>query len=321
MARQVTRIERKRVLEVVEHELDYKKLQTPEEWHQLALHWNWDDGVEPLLWVTRQPLCDRGTALYIYWGASPTWLYQFKDRMDVLANEAYSIEIYDLIKEIEVRYTAGFYTRQQIRIDPRNATYEGDDLTVCSHGKALQQKVPGLLHLVSPGTTVPREDLVKVTIRALNKNELSEVAQHVEQGYRELTPFAPEINYESLPEAIVEAITRAAETFGGTLAAVTTVTPDDPILELGWLWADQLRRSHNWEWQAWDYESGASIGIVSPDKQYLSFPPILIHYVLNVKADTKKINTLFTQLADVRRTQDLSEAYGNGWVMLMVCSP
>ena len=35
-------------------------------WHQVALTWNWDNGVETLNWILDQPSCDRGTAIALY---------------------------------------------------------------------------------------------------------------------------------------------------------------------------------------------------------------------------------------------------------------
>jgi hypothetical protein len=34
----------------------------PDEWHQVAIDWNWDAGVEILAWIAAQPGCDRATA-------------------------------------------------------------------------------------------------------------------------------------------------------------------------------------------------------------------------------------------------------------------
>ena len=41
------------------------------EWHGVALSWNWDNGLEPLLWVVDQPGCDRATALTLFWMCDP----------------------------------------------------------------------------------------------------------------------------------------------------------------------------------------------------------------------------------------------------------
>lgn len=40
--------------------------QTPETWHQVVMTWNYDYGVEVLLWIVSQDQCDRGTAARIF---------------------------------------------------------------------------------------------------------------------------------------------------------------------------------------------------------------------------------------------------------------
>ena len=41
------------------------------EWHGVAVNWNWDNGVEPLLWIVDQPDCDKATALTVFWMCEP----------------------------------------------------------------------------------------------------------------------------------------------------------------------------------------------------------------------------------------------------------
>src|SRR5690349_14309970 len=77
-----------------ENERSWKKLfrqiTSPEELHQLAWNYNWDDGIEIPFWVIRQSFCDRGTALLLYWRASPRWFYQYSSRNEVKSYEVSS---------------------------------------------------------------------------------------------------------------------------------------------------------------------------------------------------------------------------------------
>lgn len=41
-----------------------KRMQ-PDDWHEIALHWNWDLGVAELDWITSQRSCDRATAVHV----------------------------------------------------------------------------------------------------------------------------------------------------------------------------------------------------------------------------------------------------------------
>jgi hypothetical protein len=51
--------------------LDQIKQMTPDDWHEVALKWNWDDGAGVLKWITAQRTCDRATAVYILCAGRP----------------------------------------------------------------------------------------------------------------------------------------------------------------------------------------------------------------------------------------------------------
>jgi hypothetical protein len=90
-------------------------IKTPEKLHEFMTNYNWDDGIEIPLWAIRNPLCDMGTALMIYWMAGAGYFSQFETKDDV---PIYEKDNFDLIIEIENRYTTGFYTRNNILFDP-----------------------------------------------------------------------------------------------------------------------------------------------------------------------------------------------------------
>lgn len=96
--------------------LTYLSQASPDEWHQVAWNWNWDSGVEVLRWIVRQPTCDRGTALLVYWYSGPRWFARYTTLAEVTD---YELEDYDLAMEIEQAYLAGRYTRTEIAFDPR----------------------------------------------------------------------------------------------------------------------------------------------------------------------------------------------------------
>lgn len=43
----------------------------PDDWHEIALRWDFDAGVDELSWITAQRTCDRATAVYILCSARP----------------------------------------------------------------------------------------------------------------------------------------------------------------------------------------------------------------------------------------------------------
>src|SRR5262245_26699988 len=48
---------------------------SPDELHLFAENWNWDGGIAPLLQLVRNPHCDAGTALTIFWRGCPEDFY------------------------------------------------------------------------------------------------------------------------------------------------------------------------------------------------------------------------------------------------------
>ncbi|WP_298521073.1 DUF4274 domain-containing protein [uncultured Kordia sp.] len=73
---------------------------TTEEIHQLAKHYNWDNGSKFLKWAIKQPNCDKGTALLIYWLGSPEWYSQFASKKEV---DSWAQDGYALLAAIEKR--------------------------------------------------------------------------------------------------------------------------------------------------------------------------------------------------------------------------
>jgi len=93
--------------------------------HLYADGFNWDTGVEELRRVTRHPLCDRGTALLIYWRGGPGWYAQYSDRAEIRsADEA---DGYDLSQEIDRLIIQGRFATYRFHYDPTND--RGTDLT------------------------------------------------------------------------------------------------------------------------------------------------------------------------------------------------
>jgi hypothetical protein len=41
--------------------------QRSEVWHAIGDNWNWDYGLDPLIWLVQQPECDAGTARSVFW--------------------------------------------------------------------------------------------------------------------------------------------------------------------------------------------------------------------------------------------------------------
>lgn len=80
---------------------------TADEIDTLALGYNWDHGVKFLRWAIKQPQCDKGTALYIYWHGGPEWYSQFTSKKEV---DSWAQDGYALLAAIEKRMKKDDFT-------------------------------------------------------------------------------------------------------------------------------------------------------------------------------------------------------------------
>lgn len=121
-----------------------RELNTPEKLHEFAARYNWDDGLEVPRWIVNHPLCDRGTALMMYWLAGPRYYCQYATRDDV-PHSGWNLQHYDLLREIEEKYLNGFYQHQTILFNPRHDLLngmEGYDWTQDYADKPLRKELP-----------------------------------------------------------------------------------------------------------------------------------------------------------------------------------
>ncbi len=130
---------------------EVKNLPSPLELHVVASNWNWDDGCKVLEWIIRNPICDKGTALLLYWRACPKWFYQYTSRDEI---PEWSRSIYDFIKEVEERYLSGFYKQAEIAFDPRDD--EGTNWIEEYPNVKVKQEIPDQMKAAIPGITIDR---------------------------------------------------------------------------------------------------------------------------------------------------------------------
>ncbi|MDQ3005640.1 MAG: DUF4274 domain-containing protein [Chloroflexota bacterium] len=120
---------------------EIEKIASPQELHELILHYNWDDGVEIPCVVSNNENCDRETVLMIYWLAGPGYLYQYENWNEIERN--YEGVQFDLIEEIERKYLAGFYQNNTILFNPRyDAGNDGYDHTQTYDDFVKKRKIP-----------------------------------------------------------------------------------------------------------------------------------------------------------------------------------
>lgn len=81
----------------------------PDDWHRSAVTWNWDQDMEPMRWVIRQPGCDAGTAVTLFARGEPGYYSQFSDMEELKARAGYMMDHVSFMIEICERWDAGQY--------------------------------------------------------------------------------------------------------------------------------------------------------------------------------------------------------------------
>jgi len=186
--RALTEEEKFRVQQIFDGNEEITALTNSVELHQFAWNYNWgDDNWVYLNWIVRNPLCDKGTALLLYWKHVPRWYYgkygrwererksdrtQFyaewadfrknysqafakREEFEKYYGKEYVKKPYDLLKEIEEKYLDGFYTLQNISFDPTNDN--GYNWTNDYNDMELKQEIPAEMKIASPGSVPIRE--------------------------------------------------------------------------------------------------------------------------------------------------------------------
>lgn len=78
--------------------LDLIAQMAPDDWHEIAWHWDWNEGVAELEWISAQRACDRATALYILCTGWPGDIAAGRSRPHA-----------PFIRELAARLEGGFY--------------------------------------------------------------------------------------------------------------------------------------------------------------------------------------------------------------------
>jgi len=131
----------------------YLEKSGPEQWHQSVRDYNQLLGLEPLKWIICNPLCDKGTALLIYWYI----ILMTGDKRDNDTEKLISFndEWINLALEIEEKFGNDFYTKEEFAYDPSNDS--GTDFTKGHHNGFI----PEVMFAATHGKSVEEIDLVE----------------------------------------------------------------------------------------------------------------------------------------------------------------
>lgn len=95
--------------------IDWMSRRNSSDWHRVASSFNWDVGMEPLLWIAEQPTCEKATALHMFWYSCPdnTLRYETLEQ----AEASYCGNDFRLTKRIADNWSAGRYSNANIAFD------------------------------------------------------------------------------------------------------------------------------------------------------------------------------------------------------------
>jgi hypothetical protein len=125
------------------------EVESPEELHYYAINYNWDDGLDLLRPVIDHPLCDQGTALFLFWLGQPDWFYDREADGRIGSGDSDNLRF---LKDVQAKYLESGFPSHRIRVDPTDMVFgvdytePGPDSTGVGIGL-----VPALMKQASPG--------------------------------------------------------------------------------------------------------------------------------------------------------------------------
>lgn len=91
---------------------------SPEDWHFVGDHLNWDNAMGVIQWILDQKTCDKATAAMMFWKSDPIYYLQFANREAITGHAAVNLDGFDFTKKLLERWTRGFYNRSSIAFAP-----------------------------------------------------------------------------------------------------------------------------------------------------------------------------------------------------------
>lgn len=273
------------VLSALEGGKFYKQLSSAE-WHQFVLHYNFDDGMEPFFWLARQKVCDKGTALLLYWMLHPDFYHTNEDSRDS--------EDYALIKEIEERFCSGFYESEIFFFDPHEEWIGGDtDLS----------GIPEMMRRRTEGVSFGSLELETVFLRPLTEQEEKSILKKIADAVKIIRMFQPDFE-RGKPEQTVKTIAKSVGYWKKNESGKIKVQ------HLAWLWLDALHEKYGWGW-----ETGCALGVHSKTARIACLTDIFVRHVLDDLLPLSSMEKLFKELGKAEKEDlDLSLYMGLGVV-------
>lgn len=117
--------------------LEQIRRMSPDDWHEVALNWNWTWDVVELEWITAQRACDRSTAVYVLCSGWPGDIATHKSRPHAA-----------FVRTLASRLEGGFYIKAEFGLAlsmRKRAAFEGQLAMAAATGESPWQLPEGLL--------------------------------------------------------------------------------------------------------------------------------------------------------------------------------
>ncbi|KIO77832.1 hypothetical protein TH53_06735 [Pedobacter lusitanus] len=278
-----TRRNKNKVSDAIDGKVSYKKL-TAEEWHQFVQNYNYDDGNAPFEWLIRQKICDKGTALCLYWHLQPDFYCHEKNKTDIIDQD------YLLIQEIEKNFSDNFYESEQFSFDPIESDFFDSSTNTACIPKIMLEKTNGILF--------NRIELEVAFLRNPNEKELKTIDKKVKNAVLIIQEIMPDFVYDNT-EVAIDAIVKSVEYWKGKDLGKMT------IKNLSYLWLDCLHKKYEWDWIMWDWETGASFGVTNKTKELTCLADTIINHTIDDFQPTSIISDLFKELNGISNIMEM----------------
>jgi len=278
-----TKKNKNNVCDAIEGKKSFKKL-TAEEWHQFVQNYNFDDGNEPFEWLIKQKICDKGTALCLYWHLQP---YYYCDLDNVDTNNS----DYTLIKEIEKMFLSGFYETELFSFDPK-LEFINPDINISCIPKALQEKTNGI--------PFERIDVEYAFLRKPTEKELKTIDKNIKDAISIISKTTPDFVHIRMDKTISEIKKSVDYWKNKELGKIK-------IENLSFLWFDCLCKEYNWNWIIWDWETGKKIGVTNKNKALTCCGDTIIKHTISGFQPSSIISKLFNDLNGIEKMSEMKQ--------------
>jgi hypothetical protein len=126
------------------------KIESSEELHQFAGHFNSDGGVDVLRKVINHRLCDKGTALMVYFLLRPGYYYRQLERNKPFMPDQQ--DAFNLLAEIEEKCQKNAFSSSIINFDPHDS--RGQDLLKEDSANPGNRLIPEIMKTPTQGKKV-----------------------------------------------------------------------------------------------------------------------------------------------------------------------